>query len=157
MAHIESRAIHSLNTPPHIYCRYVDDIFVDTTGEEHLASLTAALEEHSVLKFTIEPSINNKLPFLDVHIDASDKTFVTTVFRKPTDAGRCMSGDSECSDKYKDSVVRAYIIRAIKHCSTWPLLHQELQRVRQLLVNNRYTHKDIDDQTRRQLHTCPLR
>ena len=152
MAHIESAAISSMNTPPHTYCRYVDDIFVDMDDEVHLASLKMALEEHSVLRFTTELSINGKMPFLDVHIDASDKSFTTSVFRKPTDPGRCMSGDSECPDKYKESVIRAYINRAIKHCSTWPLLHQELQRVRQLLVNNRYTHTDIDKCIRRQLH-----
>ena len=127
MAHIESVAISSLHTPPYTYCRYVDDIFVDMNDEVHLASLKMALEEHSVLRFTTELSINGKMPFLDVHIDASDKSFTTSVFRKPTDPGRCMSGDSECPDKYKESVIRAYINRAIKHCSTWPLLHQELQ------------------------------
>ena len=89
-------------------------------------------------------SVNHRIPFLDVLIDAADGPFVTTVFRKPTDTGHCLNGDSECPDKYKDSVVRAYVNRAIKHCSTWPLLHQEFQRIRQMLVNNKYKLSDID-------------
>ena len=115
-------------------------------------SLRTSLQQHSVLSFTTESSVNHKIPFLDVQIDATDNTFVTTVFKKPTDRGHCLSGDSECPDQYKESVIRAYINRAIKHCSTWPLLHQELQRVRQLLVNNRYKHSDIDEHIHRQLH-----
>ena len=152
MAHVESMAINSIDCKPHTYCRYVDDICIDIETEEHLNSLKTALEEHSVMKFTTESSVNNKIPFLDVLIDATDNTFHTTVFTKPTDKGHCLSGDSECPDQYKDSVIRSYINRAIKHCSTWPLLHQELERVRKLLVNNRYTHTIIDDHIRRQLH-----
>ena len=152
MAHVESKAIDSMETKPHTYCRYVDDIFVDIQNEEHLDSLRTSLQQHSVLSFTTESSVNHKIPFLDVQIDATDNTFVTTVFKKPTDRGHCLSGDSECPDQYKESVIRAYINRAIKHCSTWPLLHQELQRVRQLLVNNRYKHSDIDEHIHRQLH-----
>ena len=152
MSHVEARAVNSLHDKPYTYCRYIDDIFVDVQSEEHLHSLKGALEEHSVLNFTCESSINHKIPFLDVDIDASDGTFVTTVFRKPTDTGRCLSGDSECPDKYKDSVIRAYVNRAIKHCSTWPLLHQEFERIRQILVNNKYKMSDIDQHIRRQLH-----
>jgi hypothetical protein len=53
------------------------------------------MEEASVLNFTYELSINNKIPFLDVHIDASSGTYISSVYKKPTDAGRCLHADSE--------------------------------------------------------------
>ena len=152
MAHIESKALDSLNVKPHTYCRYIDDIFVDVQDEDQLHNVKAALEEQSVLRFTVEPSISHRIPFLDVQIDATDGPFITTVYRKPTDTCHCLRGDSECPDKYKESVIRAHINRAIKHCSSWPLLHQELQRIKQILVNNKYTVTDIDSHIRRQLH-----
>ena len=48
--------------------------------------------------------------------------------------------------------VKRCIHRALTHCSSWPLIHQELDRIRHLLVNNNYTLTDIDDQIRHQLH-----
>ena len=152
MAHVESLAIDSLQIKPHTYCRYIDDIFVDVYNEEQLLSVKTALEKHSVLKFTTETSISHKIPFLDVSVDASDGSLVTSVYRKPTDTGHCLNGESECPDIYKESVIHAYINRAIKHCSSWPLLHQEHQRTKQILVNNNYSFSDIDKIIKRQLH-----
>lgn len=105
-----------------------------------------------MLNFTSELSIDNKIPFLDVNVDASTGKFLTSVYRKPTDNGKCLNGASECSETYKQSVVRSYIHRALKHCATWPLVHQELNRVKQLLVSNNFTQTDINKEIRHQLH-----
>ena len=115
-------------------------------------TLQATLQEHSVLQFTIEQSAESRILFLDIDIDASTEQYVTSVFRKPTGMGNCLNGLSECSDEYKESVIRAYIHRAITLCSSWQLIHQEFQRVRQVLVNTRYRLTDIDNQIRIQLH-----
>ena len=72
--------------------------------------------------------------------------------RKPTDNGKCLNGLSECPERYKESVIRAYVHRALKHCSTWPLIHQELSRIRSILVSNNYSMTAFDQQVRRQLH-----
>ena len=66
------------------------------------------------------------------------------MFRKPTDIGRCLNGSSYCPDRYKKSVVLAYVNRAIKHCSSWMLINAELRRVRQMLINNRYSIRLVD-------------
>ena len=111
----------------------VDDVIVDVTDDAALDSLKASLEEVSGLVFTIERSIENKISYLDINIDASDSTkYVTQVYRKPTDTGKCLHGESQCPDRYKVSVIRSYVYRALKHCSSWPLVHEELQRVKQL-------------------------
>ena len=51
-------------TKPTIYARYIDDIFILTENEDQIIKLKQAFEENSVLKFTYELNINNKLPFL---------------------------------------------------------------------------------------------
>ena len=144
MCSVENTILKDPTLKPHIYCRYVDDIFLDIQDENHLQKLKSEMEKKSVLRFTIENSVENKLPFLDIAIDRNDGKFRTKVFTKPTDAGRCMNAASECPDRYKLSVIRSYIHRAIKLCSEWTTLHTELKRVKQLLVNNGYSNRQID-------------
>ena len=129
---------------PPMYYRYVDDIFVDVQSEEHLNVLRGKLKENSSLNFSIETSVDEKLPFLDLLVHYGSGDFVTDVYRKPTDLGRCMNGNGDCSDSYKLGVIRAYVRRAIRNCSNWALVHRELKRVRQMLVNNGYSNSDFD-------------
>ena len=131
----------------------IDDVYIDIQDEEHLATLKSKLESASVLKFTYELAIGGSIPFLDVQVDSSNGKYITSVYRKPTDEGFCLNGDSEAPEKYKSSVIRAYIHRAIKHCTSWALLHQEFSRIKQMLTNNNYKTSDIDDHIRRALHS----
>ena len=55
-----------------------------------------------------------------------------------------MNAASECPDRYKEGVIRTYVRRAVKTCSSWTLVNQELQRIRQFLVNNGYTNTAFD-------------
>ena len=145
MGELEKRILKDKNIAPHIYCRYVDDIFVDVDDVDHL-KIIQKFESNSVLKFTFELSVKNKLPFLDVMVAADGNNFATSIYRKPTDAGRCLNGRSECPSRYKASVVKAFVRRAVKGCSSWDTLHTEFQRIKQLLVNNGYTNTEIDEQ-----------
>ena len=144
MCHIENFVLKTINPKPNLYLRYVDDIFVDVDGEEQLEKLRMMMEKRSCLRFTVERCISNKIPFLDVWVDGSEGTFKTSVYRKPSNSGKCLNGDSECPMKYKTSVIRAYVSRAFKICSDWPLLHHELNRIRQILTNNGYSMVEID-------------
>ena len=107
---------------PYIYCRYVDDIFIDIQNADLLESLRLNLCNESVLNFTVEKSVDNRIAFLDIDVDASEEVFKTKVYRKPTDSGHTLDGRSECPDRYKESVVRAAVHRALKYCSSWQLL-----------------------------------
>ena len=49
--------------------------------------LNKANNLHPNLKFTVEHESNNKLPFLDVLVDNSGDSVVTSVYRKPTWSG----------------------------------------------------------------------
>ena len=66
------------------------------------------------------------------------------MYRKDTDVGRCLNANSECPSRYKVSVIRAFIRRAIRNCSTYELLHVEFCRIKQVLVNNGYSNAEID-------------
>ena len=68
------------------------------------------------------------------------------MYRKPSDAGRCLNANSECPDSYKISTIRSFLRRAFRTCSDWTLLDVELKRIRQILVNNGYSNRDVDSE-----------
>ena len=143
MCDLENRVLLSNHLKPNSYARYVDDIFV-VRNELHLNPLKMEMEAQSVLSFTFEMNINNSMSFLDVKIHKEENQYETTVFRKPSDAGKCLNSDGECLDRYKRSVIRAYLHRAHKTCSSDHLLRQETLRIKQILINNGFTNTDVD-------------
>ena len=77
MASIEATVIENLPCKPSLYCRYVDDILVDTKDLDSLNHLKTKLEETSGLRFTTELNNNSIISFLDVSIDSSNSAYVT--------------------------------------------------------------------------------
>ena len=137
------------NSKPHIYARYVDDIFVQVEDVDELEKLKQLFEDNSVLNFTYELNINNKLPFLDVYVDATENQFKTKVYRKPTSQGNCLNGKSECSEKYKHSVISNYLNRAFRTSDNWKDFHEEVVHIKQLLINNNFPNKMVDNQIKK--------
>ena len=136
---------------PTLYARYIDDIFVTSKDEADLKNIQEALQRNSVLKFTIEKSQDQRIPFLDVMVKREDNVISTTVYTKPTNIGRCLNAKGECPDAFKKSVISAYVNRALTHCSSWRLVHAELDRIRQLLTNNGYNEDMVEDCIRRKM------
>ena len=81
-------------------------------------------EKSSVLKFTYELGVDNKIPFLDVDVENNGGVFVTSIYKKPTDSGYCLNAQSECSERYKTSVIMSNIQRVYEACSSWDLFHK---------------------------------
>lgn len=152
MSDLEEKVLNDTDLAPSIYCRYVDDVFVDVRDVEHLHKVVEVMQQNSVLKFTYELSLEGKIPFLDVLVHNEAGRFKTTVYRKSTDTGRCLNAESECPSRYKASVIKSFIRRAIKYCSTWHELHVEFTRIKQILVNNGYSNTEIDDEIRKHLN-----
>ena len=146
MGDLETNVFNSSNVKPHIYARYVDDIFIQVENDKQISDLKLEFEKRSVLKFTIEKNVQNKIPFLDVNIDTSNNTFKTTVHRKSTNMGFCLNADSECTEKYKTSVISSYITRAFKITTTWNDFHHECQIFKQILINNNFSNSCVDKQ-----------
>ena len=57
---LENKTLPKLERPPSIYCRYVDDIFVQINNIHKLEILQSELKSNSLLNFTLELSNNNK-------------------------------------------------------------------------------------------------
>ena len=137
---------------PHIYTRYIDDIFISTQNENNIKEVIHSFESNSKLKFTHEIEQDKKLPFLDVLVERFSESFKTTVYVKSTNLGFCLNASSECPEKYQMSVINSFVKRAMTHCSTWTSTHAELKRVSQVLINNGYKKTDIDGIINKQLY-----
>ena len=156
MAEVENRALAGLppTSRPSFYGRYIDDIFT-ICEEEVLLLLQEELSLISGMNFTIERSVENKLPFLNVLVEKLNNAFKTTVYRKPTDNGKCLNAISECPDRYKQSVIKGFLHRA-KNLSTYREdMLVEISRSKQILINNGYTNKDVDAEIRKLLRNEP--
>ena len=72
---------------PH-YCWGYVNIFVLFTSPKHLEAFRNFLNgRHANMSFTIESEKQNRMSFLDIAIICEDKTFTTSVYRKPTFRG----------------------------------------------------------------------
>ncbi|XP_076044734.1 uncharacterized protein LOC143027343 [Oratosquilla oratoria] len=144
MGMVERKVFSTTRKPP-IYTRYVDDIFVLVRDQRELEDLKTTLQRVSGLNFTTENSVNGQLPFLDVKIDASSQSFKTGVYSKPSNPGLCLNGNSECPSRYRKSTIDDYVRRALSHRSDWNRTHAELDRITQVLVNNGFSNKEVQN------------
>ena len=109
------------------YRRYVDDIFVLFTSPEHLEAFENFLNgRHANMSFTIESEKQNRMSFLDVQIICEDKTFTTSVYRKPTFSVVYTHFDSFLLSTYKFGTVYTLAHRCFRICSGWTKLHTKL-------------------------------
>ena len=73
-------------------------------------------------------------------------SFSQEVHRKSTDKGCCLNYKSECPNRYKVSEIKTYFRRVFKICFFESLFHQELDKIKKLLVNNRYSNLAVDEE-----------
>ena len=142
------RALENIEERPTIYCRYIDEIFL-LSDEVTLQSLKNEMITISGLNFTYETSINDKLPFLNVLVEKNGGVFKTSVYRKPTDNGVCMNASGDSPKQYKVSVIKGFLYRAKSICSYKNELLLEIKRSKQILINNGYSNRDVDNEIRR--------
>ena len=93
------------------YCRrYVYDIFVLFTSPQHLEAFRSFLNGcwHANMSFTILSEKKNRMSFIDIQISREDKTFTTSVYRKPNFSGvytltyKCLRICSSCSKLHNE-------------------------------------------------------
>ena len=124
---------------PHYYRRYVDDIFVLFTSPKHLEAFGNFLNGwHANMSFTIEREKQNRMSFLDIAIIREDKTFTTSVYRKPTFSGVYTHFDSFLPSTYKFGTVYTLAYRCLRICSSWTKLHNELVCLKEIFLKNSY-------------------
>jgi len=139
MCDIENRAFNdNPSLKPLIYARYVDDCFLFVRDIQSLNNVKSKFEEISVLRFTFEREVAEKLSFLDVLINRQQSQFETTVHVKSTNYGDCINYHSICPDRYKIGVIKTLLHRGYKVCSNWHNFNTEINRIKQLLTNNNF-------------------
>ena len=123
---------------PLLYFRYVDDTFVAFKNERECNNFFEKLNcLHPALQFTVEKETDAALPFLDVLVERSGQTFLTSVYRKPTFTGHYIRWDSFCPKRRKLNLISSLVNRALRLCSP-EKLSRELDDIHLILSKNGY-------------------
>ena len=141
MCHMESEWLSKCppDFKPLFYRRYVDDTFLIFKSSSHIELfLTYLNSRHQNIKFTCDNEQNSQLPFLDLCIKRSDKTFSTSIYRKPTYTGLLSKYDSFSPILYKTNLVATLTYRAYKLCSSFINFNIDITYITKVLRSNGY-------------------
>ena len=125
---------------PIFYRRYMDDTFLIFKKKEHLPKFLQFLNsQHSAIEFTYEEEQNSKIPFLDITIKKeADKTFSTSIYRKPTYTGLISQFTSFGPLSYKANLISALVHRAWGICSSNEHFNSEIRYLIDLFSQNHF-------------------
>ena len=133
MEEFEVKALSSIPHPS-LWLRFVDDTFV-INREEHSQDLLHHINSQDPhIQFTVEPTQQGSLPFLDILVTIEpDNTFSTTVYRKPTHTDQYLHWDSNHHITAKESAYNTLAHRAKIVSSTQDKMDRELQHIKTAL------------------------
>ena len=136
MSALENKVFNTINKP-NIYLRYADNILLLTNSTDEINTIQEIFQNNSVLNFTQEININNKIPFLVVLIDTSNiDWFITSTYKKSTNINPwTLNFQSECPFHYKRTIIKALISRAKLLSSFRTIFLNELKNMKQTLIN----------------------
>ena len=113
-------------------------INIQDNNRRVLRSHTRRLREQQMLQI---PTPTTPTPATNTNTNNS--TFITGVYRKPTNMGLCLNGVSECPQRYRRTAIASYIRRALTHCSSWKSTIEEIEYATQMLVDNGFSNSEI--------------
>jgi len=143
---------------PVMYKRYVDDVFLLFNDVSHVKMfLDYVNSKHVNIQFTSEVEVNNSLSFLDIRLERDDKTFKTSVYRKPTFTGSGLNYLSFLPMMFKINAIRTLLYRCFHICSDWHSINRELQFLETFFLKNKFPMSVIQKQIRLFLNKmlCP--
>ena len=98
----------------------------------------------------MEKEVNNSINFLDVKITRnSDNSISTSTYRKPTFTGVMLNWNSLTSIKYKKGLISCLLDRSNKICSSHAQKVEEMEDLRNLLIDNNYPPHIVDNEFKR--------
>ena len=134
MEEFEVKALNSFPHPPSLWLRFVDDTFVINKAEHSQDLLQHINSQDPHIQFTVEPTQQNSLPFLDTLVTIEpDNTFSTTVYRKPTHTDQYLHWDSNHHITAKQSVFNTLAHRAKTVSSSQDSMDKELEHIKSAL------------------------
>ena len=104
------------------------------------------------LKFTVEYP-QGTLPFLDVEVTLHDCFIETWVYRESTNTGVLMNFNAVAPVQWKRSLITCLLNRAFIVCSTYVLFHDEVKRLKAIIISNAYPADFFDNVSRRFLQS----
>ena len=118
MEDLEEKAIHSAQSPPTLWIRYVDDTFVIWQhGEDQLLQFHRHLNQQCPsIQFTMEREKEGGIAFLDVMVIREGDHLHTSVYRKPTHTDRYIPFHSHHHPRVLTGVMRCMRNRALQIC-----------------------------------------
>ena len=125
-----------------LYRRYVDDTFCLFNNEEDALDYINA--RHPSICFTMEREVDKKLSFLDILLDNSHPSIVTSVYRKKTFIGLLTNYFSFAPLNYKLGLVRTLLDRVYKINNSWAGFHLDVKKLIFLLRKNCFPSWVID-------------
>ena len=141
MSHMEKRWLKDcpLEFKPILYRRYVDDSFLLFNSDQHIQQFLEYLNnKHESIKFTVELSKNNILPFLDIKIKKESNGFSTSIYRKPTFTGLMSKYNDFAPITYKENLIYTLVCRAFHISSDYLSFHLEIETLKNFLRKNSY-------------------
>ena len=152
MKEFEVKALQSFPNPPSLWLRFVDATFVIGKVEYSQDLLLHINNQDPHIQFTVEPTLQGSLPFLDTLVTIQpDSTLSTSVYRKPTHTDQYLHWDSNHHITAKQSVYNTLAHRAKTVSSTQLNLDKELSHIKTALHHcqfpswalNQWEHKFI--------------
>ena len=156
LADLEEHCLSQLDFKPIFFVRYVDDILtcIPTDKTEHI--LNTFNSYHSRLQFTHELETDNSINFLDVKLIRHNNKLSYNWYRKPSSSGRYLNFNSGHTKHQKIGMIYTLVDKAIllsEEC-----YHTEnLDIVKQLLINNNYPTKFIEYYMKKRVNTLEYR
>ena len=147
MSHLEKRYL--VNCPsefkPVLYRRYVDDTYCLFRDRDHITMFLEYINcQHPSINFTTETESENSLPFFDVLVTHDGSNFSTSLYRKKTFTGLYTDFSSLAPDKYKNNLISVLVYRAFHICSSYQNFHNEIVRIKEILIKNSFPRALID-------------
>ena len=147
MADLEERILEDIEQQPHIWWRYIDDIFfIWEHGEDSLKQFIETLNAcHPTIKFTAEWS-KEDINFLDVNVRLKNRQLETDLHIKPTDIHQFLHSTSCHLYHCKKSIPYSQALRYNRICSDNKKLDQRCNDLEKWLMERGYHERMVRTQ-----------
>ncbi|CAF3506423.1 unnamed protein product [Rotaria sp. Silwood2] len=138
MWHWEKTLVEQQRNSNELYGRYIDDIFFTSNDSIDKVNkmLADANKRHSNIKLTA--TIDNPIPFLDIHIKNTANNFITSVYHKEAAEPYVVPFQSDHPRHVFVNIIDCALLRAIRYSSTLQEFNHERRTLKLMLLYNGY-------------------